>query len=119
MGYTDMTDLTEKLRAYGADVDEGIRRCASKEELYLKLVRKLPDNTGFSELPEAIEKGDIAGAFEIAHKLKGAVANLSLKPLSDPIEKITESLRAGEDRDYSLDLREVEESLQGLKRVIE
>ena len=31
----------ETLRAYGADVDEGITRCMGNEQFYMKLVGKL------------------------------------------------------------------------------
>ncbi len=35
----------EKLRAYGADVDEGLARCMNMEDFYIGLVRKaLADN---------------------------------------------------------------------------
>ncbi len=98
------------LREFGANVDEGIKRCAGKEELYLKLVGRIPDDKSFAALPEAIEKKDLDSAFEYAHGLKGVLANLSLTPLLDPVERITESLRAREDRDYSADLAEMAEA---------
>ena len=99
---------TEALKNFGADTDEGITRCAGKEELYLKLVGRIREDAGFSDIKDALEKKDLDRAFESAHKLKGALANLSLGPLLDPVDRITESLRHREDRDYSSDLAEME-----------
>ena len=45
-------------------------------------------------LEKALSAGDIKAAFEAAHALKGAVGNLSLTPLYDPINEITELLRS-------------------------
>ncbi len=103
----------ESLREYGADPDEGVRRCAGKEDLYLMLVKKVPDEEAFTELRPSIDSGDLKTAFELAHKLKGALANLSLTPMLTPVVRITESLRAGEARDYSEDLKELDEAKKG------
>ncbi len=100
----------DALRAYGANVDEGIARCAGKEELYLKLVGRIPDDKGFGALRDAVESGNLDAAFEYAHGLKGVLANLSLTPMLEPVSRITESLRAKEDRDYSADLNEMAEA---------
>ncbi len=97
----------EGLREYGANVDEGIARCAGKEELYLKLVGRIPDDKSFTALPEAIANKDLDSAFEYAHGLKGVLANLSLAPMLTPVERIVESLRSRTDRDYSADLEEM------------
>ncbi len=104
----------DSLREYGANVDEGIARCAGKEELYLKLVGRIKDEKNFEALPEAIAKKDLDAAFECAHGLKGVLANLSLTPVLTPVERITESLRAREDRDYSADLNEMAEEKRKL-----
>ena len=102
------------LRDFGANVDEGAMRCAGKEELYLKLVGRIPGDKGFTGLPEAIAAGDLDSAFEYAHGLKGVLANLSLTPILAPVERITESLRSRTDRDYSEDLAEMAEAKKRL-----
>ena len=99
----------EGLREFGADVDDGVKRCTGKEELYLKFVNRILEDEDFPKLKEAILAKDFQNGFEYAHKLKGKLANLSLMPLLAPVERMTESLRAGEDRDYSEDLKEMEE----------
>ena len=91
----------DALKEYGANVDEGLSRCMGNEALYLKLVGTISSEDKFETLKESIESKDLDGAFESAHALKGAVGNLSLTPLYDPLVQITELLRSREDTDYS------------------
>ena len=105
----------ESLREYGADVDTGIRRCAGKEELYLRLVKKIPDSESFAELDEAIAANNLDAAFDAVHALKGICANLALDPLLDPISEITELLRSRTQMDYSPNVDKINSALDALK----
>ncbi len=98
----------EDLRNYGADVDTGIKRCANKDSLYIRLVKTIPTHVGFKELVDAIAIKDFEAAFQAAHGLKGVTSNLSLDPLMKPIIEITEHLRNKEDIDYQPLLDEIE-----------
>ncbi|MCR5692269.1 MAG: Hpt domain-containing protein [Eubacterium sp.] len=98
----------EELRLWGADVDTGVKRCAGKESLYLKLVDKMGKDQNLPRLRQAIEEGDLEAAFEAAHGLKGLVTNLSLTPLSDLVVPLTEDLRAGKEKDYGPVLEEIQ-----------
>ncbi|MBP5245808.1 MAG: hypothetical protein J6036_05075 [Clostridia bacterium] len=91
----------EKLRAFGANVDEGLQRCVNNEALYLKLVDKAIHNTAFDNLKIVVEAGNLERGFEIAHAMKGVTANLALTPLYVPIVEITELLRYKSQTDYS------------------
>ncbi len=107
----------DKLREFGADVDEGLTRCFGNEALYLKLVGKVEDEPNFTRLKDAIDAGDKDKAFEAAHAVKGALGNLSLTPMSDLASEITEHLRAKEDADYDTllnQLFELKDTLAGL-----
>ena len=84
----------DKLRAFGADVDDGLKRCMNNEAFYLRLVNMALDDPGVAHLQEAAEDGDRKAAFEAAHALKGMLANLSLSPLAEPAAELTELLRA-------------------------
>jgi len=90
----------EKLRAVGANVNEGLQRCVGNETFYLKLVEKAIRDPAFDNLREAVEKGDLKRGFEIAHALKGVTANLALTPLCVPIGEITELFRHRTETDY-------------------
>lgn len=91
----------DKLREFGADVDEGLVRCMGKEEFYLMLVGKAIEAERLSLLEEQLAKKDLDAAFETAHALKGMYTNLSLTPLSEPIIEMTDLLRSRSDTDYT------------------
>ena len=105
----------EALKEYGADTDEALARCMNNADFYVMLVGKSLDDANYAKLREEIAAKNFEGAFSAAHALKGVVTNLSLTPLADPIIEITESLRAGEDRDYSGLLDTMDEQLARLK----
>ena len=91
----------EKLREFGADVDEALVRCMNNEEFYIMLVGKVTEDGRLAQLEQQLAAKDLDAAFETAHALKGMYANLSLTPLTVPISEITELLRSRTDTDYS------------------
>lgn len=95
----------EQLRAFGANVDEGIARCVGNEALYLRLANSVLKDPSFDRLAEGIRGGDLNGAFEAAHALKGVLGNLSLTPLYETAASLTEKLRAREPGDYEAELQ--------------
>lgn len=97
----------EKLREYGADVDEGLARCYGNEALYLRLVGMVPEEANFNKLKEALDANDMDAAFEAAHAIKGVLGNLSLTPLYYKASEMTELLRSKKDTDYSGHLKEL------------
>ena len=101
---------TDMLRTYGADVDDGLKRCMNNEGFYLRLVEKMAADPSFEALEEAVESGNLGKGFEIAHALKGVTANLSLTPIHEPIREITELLRNGTATDYSPYLKQIAEA---------
>jgi len=90
----------DKLRDFGANVEEGLQRCVNNEMLYLRLVDKAIHDPSFDTLREVSEKGDLEKGFEIAHALKGVTANLALTPLFSLICEITELFRNRKKVDY-------------------
>ena len=91
----------DKLRDFGANVDEGLARCAGNEALYLRLVGLIPKDENFDRLKDALDAKELDKAFDAAHAIKGAIGNLSLTPLYDVVGDITEMTRAREDADYA------------------
>ena len=104
----------EKLREYGADVDDGLARCMNMEEFYLTLVGKVLEDNKLPLLEQQIGDGELDKAFDTAHALKGMYANLSLSPLTRPLSEMTELLRRGTDADYSALLAEAKMQLDKL-----
>ena len=99
----------ESLRSYGANTEEGLSRCLGNEDFLLKLVRTVPGDANFEELKKAIEARDLERGFECAHALKGMLGNLALTPLYEPVNTITEALRAREERDYGPLIEEIQQ----------
>ena len=90
----------EKLREYGANVDEGLARCVNNSDLYLMLMNMAREDKNFEALKVSLENGDLEAAFNAAHALKGILGNLSLTPMYDLDVEITELLRHREEADY-------------------
>ena len=74
----------EGLKDYGADVEEGLKRCVNNQAFYLKMVEKAAGDQTFGKLISALEAGQLEEAFEAAHALKGVYGNLALTPLFQP-----------------------------------
>ena len=83
----------ESLKAYGANIEEGLGRCFGTESFYLRLVGMGLNDKNFGILKAAVEAGDTNAAFEAAHALKGSTGNLALTPIYQPICELTEKLR--------------------------
>ena len=54
----------DKLREYGADVDDGLARCMNMEEFYLTLVGKVLEDNKLPLLEQQIGEGALDKAFE-------------------------------------------------------
>lgn len=91
----------DNLKAFGADVTEGVKRCLDDEEFYIDLVKSVIPDERIPELEKYIAAKDFDKAFEVAHALKGMYGNISLTPIYEPICQITELLRDKKDVDYS------------------
>ncbi len=109
----------DKLKEYGADTQDGLARCMGNEALYLRLVSTVATQPDFAKLKDSIAAGDLKGAFESAHALKGVLGNLSLTPLYEKVCEITELLRARTETDYSPLLNEIEALRDGLEKLAE
>ena len=107
----------DKLRQYGADTEEGMKRCMNNEAFYLRLVNMAVDDAGFEKLAAAVEADDQKEGFEAAHALKGMLGNLALTPLFRPASELTELLRSGTDADYRGLWEEIRDQREELKRL--
>ncbi|MBP3793713.1 MAG: Hpt domain-containing protein [Ruminococcus sp.] len=105
---------TDKLRQFGANVDEGLMRCMNKEDFYIMLVEKVRQDSKLDILEKQLADKDLDGAFDTAHTLKGMYSNLSLTPLTEPVSRMTELLRSKTDTDYSALLHEAKAQFEKL-----
>lgn len=104
----------DKLREFGADVDDALVRCMNKEDFYIMLVSKTVSDTKLYQLEQQINARELSAAFETAHALKGVYANLSLTPLTLPVSEMIELLRSRSDTDYSALMEEAKTQFRKL-----
>ena len=78
----------------GADYGDVLRRLGNEDRVK-RFLGKIPEDTSFSLLCEAYEKGDGREAFRAAHSLKGICMNLGLTVLYTPSAALAEELRGG------------------------
>ena len=109
----------DALRAWGADTDDGLRRCMNNEMFYLRLVDKAARDDSCEKLKEAVEAGDLDRAFELAHALKGVTANLALTPLQKPVTEMSDLLKAHAGADYTALLADVLAARDGLAALLD
>lgn len=110
----------EALKAYGADTAQGLARCMNNEDFYLRLVGMELGDRNFDKLSQALKEGDAKAGFEAAHALKGAVGNLALTPIYEPVCKLTELLRGQDDVPDTGDLLpQIQNAFAGLKALAE
>ena len=108
----------EGLRQYGANVEEGLTRCMNQEAFYIKLVEKVLLDPAFENLETTVKEKDLDGAFEAAHRLKGALANLALTPLLEPVSEMVELLRNRTEADYTPFLERIDEKKRELEEMV-
>jgi len=110
----------DALKAYGADTAQGMARCMNNETFYLRLVHMELMDENFDRLASALSAGDAKAGFEAAHALKGAVGNLALTPIYDPVCALTEKLRgAGDMPDTGDLLPAIQDALARLRALAE
>lgn len=88
----------DSLRAYGANVDQGLNRCMNNEGFYLRMVALALEDQSFDKLKAAMAAGNSPAAFEAAHALKGSVGNVSLTPIFEPVCALSDALKGNTDK---------------------
>ena len=109
----------EKLKDFGANVEEGVARCMNDSNFYITLVNMAVPDEQLNALEEALAKKNLDAAFEVAHALKGMYGNISLTPIYKPLSEMTELLRKRTDTDYSALLEEAKKQKKRLEELAE
>lgn len=91
-----MPMFTDIFEAYGMDYFRTMERFMGNEKLYLKLLDMLFQDDNLKKLGDALNSGNMAGAFEAAHTLKGVSANMGLTALYNAVCALVEPLRRSE-----------------------
>ncbi|WP_066452490.1 Hpt domain-containing protein [Anaerotruncus rubiinfantis] len=111
-----MRGFREAFEAYGADYGATMARFMGSETMYLRLLDMLFQDKNLQKLGDAVASGDLRGAFEAAHTLKGVAGNMGLTPLYDAVCAMVEPLRTGQQcADYPVLYQVVQEEFQRAK----
>ncbi|MCX6928081.1 MAG: Hpt domain-containing protein [Verrucomicrobia bacterium] len=84
----------------GLDTQDGLRRVAGNQKLYLKLLRQFIEQQGpaVGQITAALAQGDASLAERLAHTLKGVAGNIGAKPVqaaAGELEKLIRTKAAG------------------------
>ena len=90
-----MSDVLNKLDAWGCDIPAALSRCLGDTDFYLTWVNAFVTDPDFEKLDFAIRSKDYTAAFEAAHRLKGSSGTLGLTPLFQAVCAVVEDLRNG------------------------
>lgn len=87
--------LKECYAAFGGDYEAVTGRLRGEERV-AKFLRMFLQDDSYAQLTAAMDGGDDATAFRMAHTLKGVCQNLALTRLYESSAELTEALRGGE-----------------------
>ncbi|MBQ9438038.1 MAG: Hpt domain-containing protein [Lachnospiraceae bacterium] len=85
--------LLEKLKAWGAEPEEALKRLLGDKEFYEKLLDTFAKELQQDELAAILGREDYPAAFVQAHRMKGSAADLGLIPLYEILSVVTDDLR--------------------------
>lgn len=85
--------LLEELKDLGANIDEGLERLGGNQALYERLLGSFLKTMETHRLAADFDAGDLAGAIEKTHAIKGTSGNLSITPLYEAYTDIVALLR--------------------------
>ncbi|HJC64768.1 MAG TPA: Hpt domain-containing protein [Candidatus Blautia merdavium] len=85
-----LEDLKGKIEI---DVEGSLARFAGMESMYIKFLKKLPEDENYQKLKEAVDGQDNEEIEVSAHTLKGISGNLGLTGIYDKSSRIVSAVR--------------------------
>lgn len=79
----DMQNCLEILRENDVDVDTAVDRLMGHDELYLKFIKRLPEELNLASIREALAQQDSESFHFYLHGLKGFASNLGITEIAD------------------------------------
>ncbi|MEG2008137.1 MAG: Hpt domain-containing protein [Oscillospiraceae bacterium] len=76
-----MDQLLTELENIGCDVQGALRRFSNNEGMYLKYIRRFPEEKTLPNFCEAFTRGELSAAHDELHTFKGVAGNLGLTEL--------------------------------------
>ncbi len=90
-----MNDTIEALRRWGCDIDGAMERFDDDEEMYMSFLPDIVNEPAILQLGVELNNGNVSGAFDCAHLVKGLIGNMGITPLYEIITRLVEPLRHG------------------------
>ncbi len=106
------------LKEIGVDVDKTISRFMDNSEIYIKFLKRFPDEDRITPIKTAAAEHDCAALAEKAHKLKGVAANLGMDELSQAAEVIVKKAKNDTSDGLDDDITLIERLNEEICRVI-
>lgn len=103
----EKVDIFSELKDFGVNIDEAMDRFMHNDELYKKMLLKLPSNIESQPVMSFIEKENYEQAKANAHALKGVTGNLSITPLYKAYSKAVDLFKANKPNDAKQVIREM------------
>ncbi|MEG1774896.1 MAG: Hpt domain-containing protein [Clostridia bacterium] len=114
-----MSELLNRLDAYGVNIPETMDRFVNDTELYERCLQLLLQDENWGKLGEALQAADLEQAFMAAHTLKGVTGNMGLQRLYDRVCEIVEPLRMHRtDVEYAQAYRTLMQELEQVKKLL-
>lgn len=85
----------DDLKAMGFDTDDALARFMGNEDLYKRMLKKLPAAIKDINIPVDFDDDNYDDITKGAHTIKGVTGNLSVTPLYKAYTEIVNELRAG------------------------
>jgi HPt (histidine-containing phosphotransfer) domain-containing protein len=86
----------EKLKAYGIDYENAVKRFAGNEALYEKFLVKLTKDDHLAIGEQALAEGRYEDVLEAVHALKGVAGTLGMTDLFEAASQVVASIRKQE-----------------------
>ncbi len=87
--------LKEQLAGAGMNVEDGVERVSGNEALYIKLLKKFPNDKNYERFVESMKSGAHDDAAIYMHTLKGLSANLGMNKLYEYCCEADADFKAG------------------------
>ena len=86
----------EKLKAYGIDYEDAVKRFAGNEALYEKFLKKLTGDDHLAIGEQALKEERYEDVLEAVHALKGVAGTLGMTALFEASSVVVASIRNNE-----------------------
>lgn len=110
--------LLDDLKRIGVDVDGTVSRFMDNSDIYIKFLKRFPDEDRFTPVKAAAAENDFDKLNRTAHKLKGVSANLGMTALSEAAHKIELKAKEGSLDGVDGDMETVEKLYNEVCRII-